>query len=45
MVESDAEIEAEEMNSEGDPLLDATDGQGDAAGLVAAAPDGPATLG
>jgi segregation and condensation protein B len=45
VLESDAEIEAEEMNSEGDPLLDAADDQGNAAGLVAAAPDDPATLG
>lgn len=45
VVESDAEIEAEEMNSEGDPLMDAADDQGRAEGLVAAAPDGPTTLG
>jgi segregation and condensation protein B len=40
VAESETEIEAEEMNSEGDPLVDASD----ADELVAAGPDGPASL-
>jgi segregation and condensation protein B len=40
VAESETEMEAEEMNSEGDPLVDAAD----ADELVAAGPDGPASL-